>query len=159
MAFKLDALTDKVPTVLKYAIAISLVWVVLGMTMCSCCRYTLGDIIRLAFHTVYNLLTGSDEVSIEITDIRKKTCECSSPWYSPCVIWGSKSAKESGCTKECKKKNDALNNGVDAAALGSQGAKDAFGCGCAATNTDVGAGGAAYVRDNVILPNRCGNRK
>ena len=159
MAFKLDALTDKVPTALKYAIAIALVWVVLGMTMCSCCNYTLGDMIRLAFHTVYNLLTGSDEVSIEITDIRKKTCECKSPWYSPCVIWGSKSAKESGCTEKCKKKKDALENGVDAAALGSQGAKDAFGCGCEATNTDVGAGGAAYVRDNVILSNRCGNRK
>ena len=159
MAFKLDALTDMVPSVLKYAIAIALVWVVLGMTMCSCCSYTLGDIIRLAFHSMYSLLTGSDEVSIEMTDIRKKTCECSSPWYSPCVIWGSKSAKEGGCTKDCKKENDALKNGVDAAALGSQGAKEAFGCGCAATNTDVGAGGAAYVRDNVILSNRCGNRK
>jgi hypothetical protein len=159
MAFKLDALTDKVPSALKYAIAIALVWLVLGMTMCSCCSYTLGDMIRLAFHAVYNLLTGSDEVSIEITDIRKKTCECESPWYSPCVIWGSKSAKESGCTKEDKKETDTLENGVDAAALGSQGAKEAFGCGCEATNTDVGAGGAAYVRDNVILPNRCGNRK
>jgi hypothetical protein len=159
MAFKLDALTDKVPSALKYAIAIALVWVVLGMTMCSCCSYSLGDMIRLAFHTVYNLLTGSDEVSIEITDIRKKTCECASPWYSPCVIWGSKSAKEGGCAKDVKNKNDTLKNGVDAAALGSQGAKEAFGCGCAATNTDVGAGGTAYVRDNVILPNRCGNRK
>jgi hypothetical protein len=87
MAFKLDALTDKVPSTLKYAIAIALVWLILGMTMCSCCRYTLGDMIRLAFHAVYNLLTGSDEVSIEITDIQKKTCKCDSPWYSPCVIW------------------------------------------------------------------------
>jgi hypothetical protein len=159
MAFKLDALTDKVPSVLKYAIAIALVWVVLGMTMCSCCSYTLGDMFRLAFHTVYSLLTGSDEVSIEITDIRKKTCECDSPWYSPCVIWGSKSAKENACSKDNKRATDTLKHGVDAASLGSQGAKEAFGCGCEAMTTDVGAGGAAYVRDNVILPNRCGNRK
>jgi len=157
MAFKLDALTENVPTTMKYLIAIALVWVVLGMTMCACCSYTLGDIIRLAFHSIYNIMTGSDEVSIEISDIRKKTCECKSPWYSPCVIWGSKAAKESGCKDD--KKTDTLNDGVDTASLGAQGAKEAFGCGCAATNTDVGTGGAAYVRDNTILPNRCGNRK
>jgi hypothetical protein len=159
MAFKLDALTDKVPSALKYAIAIALVWVVLGMTMCSCCSYTLGDMFRLAFHAVYSLLTRSDEVSIEITDIRKKTCECDSPWYSPCVIWGSKSAKESACSKDNKKATDTLEHGVDAASLGSQGAKEAFGCGCEATTADVGAGGAAYVRDNFIITKRCGNRK
>jgi hypothetical protein len=159
MAFKLDALTEKVPTTMKYLIAIALVWVVLGMTMCACCSYTLGDIMRLVFHSIYNIMTGSDEVSIEISDIRKKTCECKSPWYSPCVIWGSKSAKESGCTKDDKKKPDTLKDGVDTASLGTQGAKEAFGCGCEATNTDVGAGGAGYVRDNTILPNRCGNRK
>ena len=103
-------------------------------------------------------MTGSDEVSVEISNIHKKTCECKSPWYSPCVIWGSKSVKESGCNKENKEK-DTLTNGVDSAALGSQGAKEAFASGCALTGTDVGTGGAAYVRDNVILPNRCGNRK
>ena len=113
---------------------------------------------RLAFHAVYNILTGSDEVSIEIAGIHKKECDCSSPWYSPCVIWGSKSIKESGCNDD-NKKTDTLKDGVDAASLGAQGAKEAFGCGCAATNTDVGTGGTGYVRDNTILPNRCGNRK
>ena len=159
MTFKLDTLTEKAPTIIKYIIAIALVWIVMGVSICSCCSYTLGDMIRLAFHAVYSLLSGNDEVSIEITDIRKKTCECSSPWYSPCVIWGSKSAKESGCTKDDKKKPDTLKDGVDTASLGTQGTKEAFGCGCEATNTDVGAGGAGYVRDNTILPNRCGNRK
>ena len=159
MAFKLDTLTDKVPVVIKYIIIIAIVWVVMGMTICSCCKYTLGDMLRLAIHAVYNLLTGSDEVSIEIADIHKKSCNCSSPWYSPCVIWGSKSAKESGCNDDDNKQTDTLKDGVDTASLGTQGAKEAFGCGCAATNTDVGTGGTGYVRDNTILPNRCGNRK
>jgi hypothetical protein len=142
MAFKLDAL-------IKVVVTATAVWIILGMTMCSCCSYTATDMIRLAFHSAYNLLTGSDEVSIEVKDIRKKTCECTeSPWYSPCVIWGSKSAKESGCNKKCNEEKDPLKYGTDAGT-----------CGCAApTNTDVGEGVSAYVRDNTILPNRCGNR-
>lgn len=159
MDSEIGTLSNSVSTVFKYIISIVLVWFILGLVVCSCCKYTIGDILRLISHTIYKLISGNDEVSIEIEDIHKKTCECDdSPWYSPCVIWGSKSAKENGCSKDDTKESDTLVNGVDSASLGSQGAKEAFGCGCAATNTDIGSGGSAYVRDNVILPNRGGNR-
>jgi hypothetical protein len=158
IVFMADALTDTLPTALKYIVAIALVWVVLGVTVCSCCKYTIRDILQLVFHAIYKLLSGSDEVSVEVENIHKKTCECDSPWYSPCVIWGSKSAKEGGCAKDDNKEANTLENGVDSSSLGSHRAKESFASGCAATNTDVGATGSAFVRNNDILPNRGGNR-
>lgn len=143
-------------TALKIVIGIAIAWLIAGMTLCSCCKYTIADMMRLASHFAYNIVSGNDEVSIEITDIRKKTCECKSPWYSPCVIWGSKSAKEKGCTKDCHAEKDPLENGIDESLTKNN--KEGFGCGCGKTGTNVGSGVAATVNDNTILQSRGGNR-
>ena len=154
--------TDHSAHALKIVIAAVVIWILAAMVTCSCCKYTVGDMFRLATHFAYNVISGSDEVTIEIADIRKKTCECKSPWYSPCVIWGSKNAKDGGCTKDCHKEKKAVEDGVDESLTKTKGgaSKEAFGCGCGKTGTDIGDGvTGAFANDPFILQNRGGNRR
>lgn len=77
-----------------------LLFVIAAFLFCSCCSLTFSDMISLVVNRIIFMVTDSDEVKIDIEKLKEKGCACDSPWYSPCVIWGSKSAKEEVCNVE-----------------------------------------------------------
>lgn len=83
-----------------------LLWILGGFLICSCCQYTVTDGVMLVYYKLLKMVGDSDEISIKLQSIQAKTCDCESPWYSPCVMWGSKKMKEAGCNKDggCDKK-------------------------------------------------------
>lgn len=85
---------------------ICLIWLISGFVICSCCEYTLADTLKLAYYKLWSYVGDADEIKIVVEDIKKKKCDCDSPWYSPCVVWGSKQAKEASCNKNktCEEK-------------------------------------------------------
>ena len=87
-------------SILKLLAIFFLVFIVSAFTFCSCCTYTLTDEIDIVFENAMNMISGSNEVSVRVKTIKEKTCECDSPWYSPCVVWGSKSIKEQSCNEQ-----------------------------------------------------------
>ena len=87
-------------SVLKIIALVVLGWCMAAFVLCSCCIYTLTDVIDIAYEKVSNYLNGSNEVSVRIQSILDKPCDCDSPWYSPCVVWGNKQVKEQSCNKE-----------------------------------------------------------
>jgi hypothetical protein len=92
----------------KIVIGLIVIWIVSGMVFCSCCQYSIIDMIKLFIHFLYSLISGNNEMSLEVKNIKTKPCNCDSPWYSPCVIWGSKKLKDSCCNKD--KKNNTMEN-------------------------------------------------
>lgn len=87
-------------SVIKVILIVILSWVISAFVLCSCCTYTLTDVIDLAYDKVLQLLGDNNEVSLRIQNIHDKKCACDSPWYSPCVVWGNKQIKEDSCNKE-----------------------------------------------------------
>lgn len=87
-------------TILKMIIGSILAWIISAFVLCSCCTYTLTDVIDLAYDKAFRLMGNNDKISLRIQNIYDKTCSCKSPWYSPCVVWGNKQIKEDSCNKE-----------------------------------------------------------
>ena len=94
-------------TLLNIIMILILLWTIGAFVLCSCCTYTLTDVIDLAYDKAMRLMGDNSEVSVRIQDIRDKSCACDSPWYSPCVVWGNKQVKEDSCNKEggCEDEN------------------------------------------------------
>ena len=95
-------------SILKILAIMFLAFVVSAFTFCSCCTYTLTDVIDIAFEKFMNLINGSTEMSVRVKTIKEKTCDCDSPWYSPCVVWGNKEIKEQSCNSKgsCERKSN-----------------------------------------------------
>ena len=95
-------------TLLNIIMMLILGWIIGAFVLCSCCKYTLTDIIDLAYDKLLRLLGDTSEVSVRIQNIHEKDCACESPWYSPCVVWGNKQVKEDSCNKTggCEDKNN-----------------------------------------------------
>lgn len=108
-------------TLLKIILGAILAWIISAFVLCSCCTYTLTDVIDLAYDKVMRLMGNNNEVSLRIQGIHNKTCECKSPWYSPCVVWGNKQIKEDSCNKEggCEDENDVESANETECATGS----------------------------------------
>tara|TARA_B110000444_G_C18764011_1_gene559011 strand:+ start:553 stop:1059 length:507 start_codon:yes stop_codon:yes gene_type:complete len=116
-------------TLLNIIMMIILFWTVGAFVLCSCCTYTLTDVIDLAYDKVLRLMGDTGEVSVRIQNIHDKTCACDSPWYSPCVVWGNKQVKEDSCNKEggCEEANavkgaDETETSTGKKCVGSSGA-------------------------------------
>lgn len=90
-----------------------LLWITSAFVICSCCTYTLTDVIDLAYDKILRLLGNNNEVSLRIQHIHDKKCACKSPWYSPCVVWGNKQIKEDSCNKEGSCEDNAYVKGAD----------------------------------------------
>jgi len=100
-------------TLLNIIMMLILFWTVGAFVLCSCCTYTLTDVIDLAYDKVLRLMGDNSEVSVRIQNIRDKTCACDSPWYSPCVVWGNKQVKEDSCNKDGGCENQNYIKGAD----------------------------------------------
>lgn len=87
-------------SLLKVIIICILLWIISAFLLCSCCTYTLTDVIDLVYDKFIRLLGDKNEVSLRIQHIHNKKCACKSPWYSPCVVWGNKQIKEDSCNKD-----------------------------------------------------------
>tara|TARA_Y100000816_G_scaffold292585_1_gene288828 strand:- start:111 stop:506 length:396 start_codon:yes stop_codon:yes gene_type:complete len=55
---------------------------------------------QIFFLKLWSFVGDADQVKIQIKALEGDApCKCDSPWYSPCVVWGSKGAKDASCNK------------------------------------------------------------
>jgi len=100
-------------SVLKLVAIMALIWITSAFVFCSCCTYTLTDVIDILFEKAIVLFGGSKDVSIRVKRLQDKTCACKSPWYSPCVVWGSMQVKEDSCNLSGGCENSAAIGGAE----------------------------------------------
>ena len=65
-------------TLLNIIMILILLWIIAAFVLCSCCTYTLTDVIDLAYDKVLRLMGDNSEVSVRIQDIHDKNCACDS---------------------------------------------------------------------------------